>query len=98
MKNVRSARLWFKEGNSDKVYEVDLTDLETPGSDARFLVNFRYGRRGASLREGTKTNSPVDRAEADKIFDSLVVSRRIPAIGGWIKLLKRKHCRKVRAI
>ncbi len=75
MKNVRSARLWFKEGNSDKVYEVDLTDLETPGNDARFLVNFRYGRRGASLREGTKTDSPVNRAEADKIFDSLVVSK-----------------------
>ena len=45
----------MKEGSSDKLYEVDLVDLERADIDARYLVNFRYGRRGTSLRDGTKT-------------------------------------------
>lgn len=75
MKVVRSARLWMKEGTSDKVYEVDLVDLEQAGLDERYLVNFRYGRRGGSLRDGTKTPAAVVRASADKLFDSVVVSK-----------------------
>ena len=75
MKIVRSARLWFKGGTSDKVYEVDLVENEGLGGPTRFLVNFRYGRRGASLREGTKTTSPASREAADRIFDSVVVSK-----------------------
>ena len=43
--------------------------------DARYLVNFRYGRRGTSLRDGTKTSSPVTRSNAEKLFDSVVVSK-----------------------
>ena len=74
MQVVRSVRLWMKEGRSDKLYEVDLVDLERD-VDARYLVNFRYGRRGASLRDGTKTSSPVSRANAEKLFDSVVVSK-----------------------
>jgi hypothetical protein len=64
----------MKEGRSDKIYEVDLVDLERP-DDARYLVNFRYGRRGRSLRDGTKTSSPVTRPNAEKLFDSVVVSK-----------------------
>ncbi|MGJ4886738.1 hypothetical protein ACQR1Y_01005 [Bradyrhizobium sp. HKCCYLRH3099] len=75
MQVIRSVRLWMKEGKSDKVYEVDLVDLERGDGDARYLVNFRYGRRGGSLRDGTKTTSPVTRANADKLFDSVVVSK-----------------------
>jgi hypothetical protein len=75
MKIVRSARLWFKEGASDKVYEVDLTSTEGAGASARFLVSFRFGRRGHRLKEGTKTPAPVSREAADKIFDSVVVSK-----------------------
>lgn len=67
MKLIRQTQLHFREGNSDKVYEVDL--CETSG---QYLVNFRYGRRGSSLKEGTKTVSPVSRAEAEKIFQKLV--------------------------
>lgn len=74
MKIIRKARLRFTEGNSDKVYEVDLCAL--PGSeDERFVVNFRYGRFGRSLRDGSKTPSPVSREKANKVFDSLVVSK-----------------------
>lgn len=74
MKLVRKIRLVFKEGKSDKVYEVDL--VEQPGTDAaRYLVNFRYGRRGSALREGTKTVQPLPLAEAEAIFNSIVVSK-----------------------
>lgn len=72
---VRSARLWFKGGTSDKVYEVDLVENDGLAGDVRYVVNFRYGRRGASLREGTKTTSPATRESADRIFDSVVVSK-----------------------
>src|SRR5262249_13321238 len=75
MKVIRSARLWMKEGNSDKLYEVDLVDLERADVDACYLVNFRFGRRGTSLRDGTKTPSPVTRPNAEKLFDSVVVSK-----------------------
>ncbi|WP_249136392.1 hypothetical protein [Bradyrhizobium tropiciagri] len=75
MQVVRSVRLWMKEGRSDKLYEVDLVDLERADNDARYLVNFRYGRRGTSLRDGTKTPSPVTRPNAEKLFDSVVVSK-----------------------
>lgn len=72
MKLIQQASLWFSEGASDKVYEVDLCDV---GND-RFVVNFRYGRRGASLRDGTKTTLPVSQAEALKIFDKLVSGKK----------------------
>ncbi len=71
MNIVRQSRLSFQEGNSDKVYEVDLVEV---GSD-RFVVNFRYGRRGSTLREGSKTAVAVGRAEADRVFDKLVGSK-----------------------
>src|SRR5436309_2700879 len=64
---VRRARLEFRQGNSDEVYEID---LEPSGS--LFVVNFRYGRRGGVLRRGTRTPSPVTRTEADTLFDDLV--------------------------
>ncbi|WP_448953643.1 hypothetical protein [Labrys neptuniae] len=75
MKLVRSVRLWMKEGTSDKIYEVDLVDLENAQVEDRFLVNFRYGRRGATLRDGTKTPSPVKLSSAEKLFDSVVISK-----------------------
>lgn len=68
MKSVRQTKLHFQQGNSDKVYEVDLCEA----GDGEFLVNYRYGRRGAVLREGTKTPFPVSRAKADGIFEDLV--------------------------
>ncbi|MGR7812311.1 WGR domain-containing protein [Lacinutrix undariae] len=71
MKIEQQKVLFFTEGNSDKVYEVDLC---SSGMDL-FVVNFRYGRRGSSLREGTKTVFPVSLEEADKIFEALVASK-----------------------
>jgi len=71
MKRIKTSKLFFKKGNSDKVYEVDLCQV---GSN-QYVVNFRYGKRGANLREGVKTPVPVDLNEADEIFRSLVVAK-----------------------
>jgi predicted DNA-binding WGR domain protein len=39
-------------------------------------VNFRYGRRGAALKEGSKTVFPVSKTEAEKIFAVLEDEKR----------------------
>ncbi|MFI8604197.1 hypothetical protein ACIGCP_07035 [Cellulophaga baltica] len=70
MKLVKQKKLYFSEGKSDKVYEVDLCENQD-----LFVVNFRYGRRGAQLREGTKTVFPVAYDEAYKIFNALIDSK-----------------------
>ncbi|SFH07785.1 hypothetical protein [Methylobacterium gossipiicola] len=75
MKCVRSEHLHLRQGTSDKVYEVDLVENETLSEPERYLVNVRYGRRGAILREGTKTPQPVAEAAAMRVFDSVVVSK-----------------------
>lgn len=71
MRLIKRVTLHFKAGTSDKIYEVDLCEV---GPD-RFVVNFRYGRRGGTLREGSKTVLPVSRAEADNTFDKLVAAK-----------------------
>lgn len=67
MKLIEQSKLFFKEGNSDKVYEIDLCEV---GSNL-YVVNFRFGKRGATLKEGTKTPSPVGRPKAQAIFTAL---------------------------
>lgn len=59
--------LYYRQGSSDKVYQAS---IEPSGTG--FVVNFAYGRRGATLQTGTKTSSPVDYPEAKKIYDKLV--------------------------
>lgn len=67
MRLIKQCFLYFKEGNSDKVYEIDLCDT---GND-KYVVNFRYGRRGSTLKEGSKTPVPVSLREAEKIYDEV---------------------------
>jgi WGR domain len=71
MKVVERARLGFREGNSDKVYEVDLVEVATD----QYVVNFRFGRRGTALRDGTKTPLPLSLARARAVFESLVAEK-----------------------
>ncbi len=68
---LEQVTLLFQEGKSDKVYEVDLLEV----SSGQCVVNFRYGRRGATLKDGSKTPVPVPEAEARRIFDKLVQSK-----------------------
>lgn len=72
MKLIKQSKLFFKEGKSDKVYEIDLCQL----SDSEYLVNFRYGRRGASLKEGTKTPAAVTEDKAESLFSALEKEKR----------------------
>lgn len=71
MRRVKQSKLYFRQGKSDKVYEVDLCEVAAD----QFVVNFRYGRRGATLREGTKTTSPVALPDAERMFAELVDSK-----------------------
>lgn len=69
---LKQVRLHFQEGTSDKVYEIDLCEI-APG---RCVVNYRFGRRGSRLREGSHTAAPVSQAEADRAFEALAASKR----------------------
>jgi predicted DNA-binding WGR domain protein len=71
VKLIKQTKLVFVEGRSEKVYEVDLCEV---GAN-QFVVNFRYGKRGAALKDGSKTVAPVKRDEADKVFAKLVASK-----------------------
>lgn len=71
MKLIRRTTLRFQDGTSDKVYEVDIVEA----ADDSYLVNFRYGRSGKPLTEGSKTAAPVDSTKAKKVADSLLVSK-----------------------
>jgi bifunctional non-homologous end joining protein LigD len=59
--------LYFREGNADKIYSAS---LEQKGNG--WVVNFAFGRRGATLQTGAKTTSPVAYEKAKAIYDKLV--------------------------
>jgi bifunctional non-homologous end joining protein LigD len=63
--------LYYRAGSSDKVYQAA---IEPAGG--HFVVNFAYGRRGATLTTGTKTSSPVDYDTARKIHARLVGEKK----------------------
>jgi len=65
---TESITLYFREGNSDKVYQCA---IESAGDD-RYSVAFAYGRRGTTLTTGTKTTSPVSYDDAKRVYDKLV--------------------------
>jgi len=67
MKLIQQVKLFFQEGTSDKVYEIDLCELGT----GQYVVNFRYGKRGSNLKEGTKTTSSVNLTKAQAVFNTL---------------------------
>ncbi len=68
MQLIKRTTLCYQEKSSDKVYEVDLCQT----GQNRYVVNFRYGRCGTNLKEGTKTTQPVPLAEAERVFEQLV--------------------------
>ncbi|HEX5060893.1 MAG TPA: hypothetical protein VFV99_16110 [Kofleriaceae bacterium] len=68
MRVIEQARLWFREGNSDKVYEIDLVEVAA----GQHVVNFRYGRRGGPLKDGTKTPLPLSLDKARGVYKKLV--------------------------
>ena len=63
--------LYYKQGGSDKVYQAAIEEV-----DGGFNVNFAYGRRGSTLRTGSKTSSAVDKDKAIKLFNSLIKTKK----------------------
>ncbi len=56
-----------RRGSSDKIYQAAIEP-----SGAQFIVTFAYGRRGATLTAGTRTQTPVNYADANIIYDKLI--------------------------
>jgi len=71
MKLIKKTLLHYQKGTSNKVYNVYLIEI----SPENYVVNFEYGRFGGNLKEGTKTKEAVDLAKAQKLYDSLVISK-----------------------
>ena len=66
-KIVERVRLNYREGTSDKVYVIELTEV-SPG---KYSVTGYNGRRGAQLVAQPKTSAPVSLTEARRIFNGL---------------------------
>jgi bifunctional non-homologous end joining protein LigD len=63
-----SVTLYYRQGSSDKVYQAWVAPK---GSD-RYAVEFAYGRRGGTLKTGTKTREPVTHGKAHTMLWKLV--------------------------
>lgn len=72
MKLVKRTTLHSQEDASNRVYEINLCQI----ANQRYVVNFRYGKRGGSLKEGTKTVQAVPVKEAQKVFDKLIEQKK----------------------
>jgi bifunctional non-homologous end joining protein LigD len=70
MKIITQADLYFCEGSSDKEYHAYIAE-----QGGGYIVGFLYGRRGAKLTEGLKTESPVTLDMARQVFEKLVSSK-----------------------
>ena len=64
MKNIT---LYYREGSSDKMYQAAIEP-----KDSGYIVTFAYGRRGSTLNTGTKTSTPVNYDEAQRIYQKLI--------------------------
>lgn len=71
-KTVKSISLFFKEGTSDKQYNINL--IQTDGG---YLVHGFNGRRGGNLTLQNKTLVPVSLNVAEKIYEDLVREKKV---------------------
>ncbi len=71
MNHIKEISLYFKQGSSDKEYHTQLIDK----GDGDYVVDYQFGRRGSTLRGGTKTSTPVSLEQAEKIYTKLVNSK-----------------------
>lgn len=63
--------LSFKNDTSDKVYEIEISQVD----QGQYVVNFRYGRRNVYLTEGTKTPQAVSLEGAETIYKKVIFSK-----------------------
>lgn len=67
---IEKVCLYYREGTSDKVYEIHLTEEEDG-----FCVTGYNGRRGTKLVAQPKTLKPVQYRTARYIFDNLEATK-----------------------
>lgn len=67
---IEKVCLFYREGTSDKVYEIHLTEEEDG-----FLVTGYNGRRGTKLVAQPKTLKPVPYRSARYVFDNLEAAK-----------------------
>ena len=67
MTSIETISLFYSEGSSNKEYHAEIVQV-TGGH----VVNYRYGRRGGTLKSGTKTSTPVEFTQAKVIFEKLI--------------------------
>lgn len=67
---IEKVCLYYREGTSDKVYEIHLTEEEDG-----FRVTGHNGRRGTKLVAQSKTPCPVPYRTARYIFDNLEAAK-----------------------
>ena len=72
MKLIQQKSIYFVKGKQEKIYEIDLCEM---GTD-QYVVNFRYGKVGTTLSEGTKTTFPTNKAKALKIFNKAIAEKQ----------------------
>lgn len=75
---IEQTTLYFKEGTSDKIYQ---TWIDKDTQTEQYQVNFAYGRRGRTLRSGTKTPYAVANHTASRIYNKLVESKLAKGYG-----------------
>lgn len=66
-----SVQLYYREGGSDKVYNVALVEEK----NGLCNVQYAYGRRGSSLNTGNKNTSPLPYNAALKVYNKLVLEK-----------------------
>lgn len=71
-KREQRINLFYTEGSSDKEYHASLLPK---GGSGGWVVDFAYGRRGSSLKTGTKTVAPIEYEAALEVYQKLVFSK-----------------------
>jgi bifunctional non-homologous end joining protein LigD len=66
-KIIQAVNLACQEGNHDKVYNLQLVEV-----DGGYNVAFQYGRRGSTLNAGVKNKTPVTIEAAQKIYAGIL--------------------------
>lgn len=67
-----SVSLYYKEGTSDKEYHISILGDDQKG----YQVEYRYGKRGQTLKAAFKNKAPITLDAAKALYDSMEAKQR----------------------